>query len=145
MALQVLFQVDQASHELDQALADATERETPAPAIREYAERVVRGYVERREEVDAEIARRSRDWSLDRMAAVDRAILRIAMYELMFCPDVPGSVVANEAVELAKTYSTEDSGRFVNGIVGAVIRERSGKAAVADEAPAPAGPGAGGQ
>lgn len=138
LALQILFQMDLSGHDLERALADAVEREEPAPAVKEFAERLVRGFAAHREEIDAEIARRSREWTLERLAAVDRSILRIAIYELLYSEDVPGSVVANEAVELAKSYSTEDSGRFVNGIVGAMIRERAGVPAQA-EVPATAG------
>lgn len=127
LALQILFQMDLAGHDVETALADGIERDQPETAIQEYTGRLVRGVAAHQADVDAEITRRAREWTMDRMATVDRNILRIGMYELMYCPDVPDSVIANEAVELAKLFSTADSSRFVNGILGAVIRERGGK------------------
>lgn len=126
LTLQVLFQIDLTGCDLDKAWNDALEREQPAEAVREYATRLCRGVFAQRAELDAEIVRRAREWSLDRMAAVDRTILRMGLWELLHAPDVPHNVVANEAVELAKAYSTADSSRFVNGILGSLIRERGG-------------------
>jgi transcription antitermination protein NusB len=77
-------------------------------------------------ELDTMIAARSRGWALDRMPAIDRAVLRLATYELVYQPDVPTAVVIDEAVELAKRYSTEDSGRFVNGVLAALAGEIRG-------------------
>ena len=73
--------------------------------------------------IDAILARVSTGWPLDRMAALDRAVLRVGTFELGHCPDVPTAVVLDEAVELANTYSTDDSGRFVNGVLAAIARE----------------------
>lgn len=126
LALQVLFQMDLTGCSLDKAWADALEREHPAAPVREYAERMTRGVVAHQADLDGEIAGRAREWTLERMAAVDRTILRMGLWELHHAPDVPANVAANEAVELAKAYSTAESGRFVNGILGAVIRERGG-------------------
>lgn len=123
MALQILFQVDMTGDSLEKAVRDALERdEPPLPEVLSYMERLVQGVHAARQELDTEIAQRAREWKLERLAAVDRNILRIGLYELYHCPDVPASAVANEAVELAKAYSTAESGRFVNGIIGAVIR-----------------------
>ncbi|MGB9904003.1 MAG: transcription antitermination factor NusB, partial [Desulfotomaculales bacterium] len=72
------------------------------------------------------ISRVSHEWELSRMAAVDRNILRAALYEIIYRPEIPAAVSVNEAVELAKVYGGEDSGRFVNGILGQVIRESEG-------------------
>ena len=85
-----------------------------------FARGLLAGIVERREEVDGIIARCARNWRLDRMAMVDRNILRIGVYELMFSNDVPPKVAINEAVELAKRFGAEDSAPFVNGILDAV-------------------------
>ena len=73
-------------------------------------------------EIDQLIAQYAKEWSLDRMANVDRNILRLAAYEILYEPDVPNSVAVDEAVELAKKYSTAESGKFVNGILGNVLR-----------------------
>lgn len=74
-------------------------------------------------EVDTLISRFARGWSIDRMAALDRALLRIGAFELLHCLDVPVGVVLSEAVELAQQYSTDDSSRFVNGVLAAIATE----------------------
>lgn len=88
-----------------------------------FARQLVEGIVAHREELDRHIGRLAIDWSVERMAAVDRNILRIGAYELLHRPDVPASVAINEAVELAKRYSTPEAARFVNGILGQLARE----------------------
>jgi len=89
----------------------------------EYAQGLVLGVDEHHEEIDAIIVKFSEHWSLDRMPVVDRALLRIGAYELGWCPDVPTAVAITEAVELAKQYSTKDSGRFVNGLLSRIAAE----------------------
>jgi N utilization substance protein B len=84
---------------------------------------LVRGVGEHRERIDGLIGRFAIDWTLDRMPAVDRNLLRLAVYELLERPDVPLAAVISEAVELAKRYSTDESGRFVNGVLAAVAGE----------------------
>jgi N utilization substance protein B len=86
----------------------------------EYAESVVRGFVEHQNRVDDLLSEHSRGWTLERMPAVDRAILRIAVYELLYSLDVPPAVVVNEAVDSAKLLSTDDSPKFVNGVLGGI-------------------------
>lgn len=80
------------------------------------------GVESNRTRIDEQIVANARGWALDRMPALDRAILRLAIHELMHRPDVPVAVVIDEAVELAKRFSTDDSGRFVNGVLAAVAR-----------------------
>jgi N utilization substance protein B len=87
-----------------------------------YAAALCEGVDRERERLDAEIAPRARGWRLERMPVLDLAILRLAAYELLDCPDVPVAVVLDEAVRLAKQYSTEESGRFVNGVLAAIAR-----------------------
>ena len=89
----------------------------------DYAVDVVLGVGESIEQIDEQLRRFSRNWDLDRMPALDRAVLRMAAYELSDRPDVPRNVIINEAVELAKTFSTDDSGRFVNGMLSALAAE----------------------
>ncbi len=88
-----------------------------------YAADVVAGVGEHLAEIDALLRRFAQHWSLERMPALDRALLRMGTYELAHRPDVPRNVVINEAVELAKAYSTEDSGRFVNGLLARIATE----------------------
>ncbi len=88
-----------------------------------YVADVVTGVGEHLEEIDGLVRRFARNWELERMPALDRAVLRMATYELGHRPDVPRNVVINEAVELAKAYSTDDSGRFVNGVLAGIAAE----------------------
>jgi N utilization substance protein B len=116
-ALELLCEAEAKSSSLEDVLA-ALPIEPDA-----YAVDVITGVSEHRAEIDGVISRLAPDWPLDRMAAVDRAVLRLGIYELSERPDVPTAVVLDEAVELAKRYSTEESGRFVNGVLAAAARE----------------------
>ncbi len=134
LALQALFQMDIAGTDPDTAVAQALTREvepdwTPdrlPEESAEFARRLIQGAWQHREESDELIAAHARGWKVERMAAVDRAILRMAVYEIVHSEDVPDSVAVAEAVELAKSFSTADSSRFVNGILGSVIRGLKG-------------------
>ena len=84
---------------------------------------LVVGVSRSQEKIDELIGRYAVDWSLERMAVIDRNVLRLAVYEILEHPDVPLAAVISEAVELAKRYSTEESGRFVNGVLSSVARE----------------------
>ena len=95
--------------------------------VSEYAESLVLGVVEHCDEIDERLAAISENWAVDRMPVVDRAILRLATYEMLFVDEVPVSVSINEAVELAKAYGGEDdSSRFVNGVLGRIARTMEG-------------------
>jgi N utilization substance protein B len=89
-----------------------------------FAEGIVRGIDARSSEIDGLISRHAKGWAIDRMPVLDRTLLRMAVFELLARPDVPIAVVISEAVDLAKRYSTEDSGRFVNGVLSAIAAER---------------------
>jgi N utilization substance protein B len=89
---------------------------TPTPLVVEMVE----GVEDHRQQLDDLIAEHARNWSLERMPAIDRNVLRLALFELIGRPDVPTAVVIDEAVELAKRFSTDDSGRFVNGMLSAI-------------------------
>ena len=119
-ALQVLFQVDVGKLSLDEALAAVA---APAWERDDWAlvEALSRGTNAHLSEIDPIITRFAEHWTIDRMAAVDRNILRMAIYELQHT-STSVRVIINEAVELAKWYSTEESGRFVNGLLGTVAR-----------------------
>ncbi len=117
-AVQALYQIDVAATDLDEALSrfwrsfEPVERE-----VREVAEALVRGVAEHRRDIDGAIETISTHWRLDRMARVDRNILRLAVHELLHRPDVPVKVVINEAIELGKKYGSESSGAFINGVL----------------------------
>jgi N utilization substance protein B len=91
-------------------------------ASEDMARALLEGVEASREHIDAQIVTHARGWAIDRMPALDRAILRLAIHELLDRPDVPVAVVIDEAVELAKRFSTDDSGRFVNGVLAAVAK-----------------------
>lgn len=111
---------DQAPPEEAAALPPPAEAEPPEEAVA-YAETLVRGVEANQAAADALIARYADRWAIQRMPVIDRTLLRMALFELMHRPDVPVPVVINEAVELAKELSTEDSGRFVNGLLGRIV------------------------
>ena len=92
-------------------------------AIREFADPLIRGALENRDEADAIIKKHAKNWELHRIAAVDRNILRLAIYEMLHRDDIPPVVSINEAVDIAKKFSTQDSGKFVNGILDKVKSE----------------------
>ena len=92
-------------------------------ATRTYAETLVRGTKQHQAKIDALIGQYAEHWELDRMAVVDRNILRLALYELLWELDVPSKVTINEAIEIAKKYGTQESGRFINGVLDRAHRE----------------------
>lgn len=118
--MQLVYEGEQRSSDPDALLAEQVLDADP------YTEALVRGVASSAVAVDEAIARYSRGWSLSRMPAMDRAILRIATFELLERRDVPTAVVLNEAVELANDYSTPESGRFVNGVLGSIAAEVRG-------------------
>jgi len=91
-----------------------------APPVSDYAAKLVEGVVERRERIDQLLTEHSEGWSVARMPAVDRALLRIGLYELLWIDEIDDPVAITEAVELARTLSTDDSPRFVNGVLGRI-------------------------
>ncbi|HTP25812.1 MAG TPA: transcription antitermination factor NusB [Anaeromyxobacteraceae bacterium] len=117
-AVQALYQIDVAASDLDEALArfwrsfEPVERE-----VMELADSLVRGVAGQRREIDELIESVSRNWRLDRMARVDRNVLRLAVHELLCRREVPVKVVINEAIELGKKFGSEGSGAFINGVL----------------------------
>jgi len=121
-ALDVLFEADlRAGNALDTLAASVGRADPPVP---DYTRVLVEGVVARRDRIDEVIATYSRDWPLERMPPVDRATLRLSIYELLWCDDVPDPVVIDEAVELAKSLSTDDSAGFVNGVLARVLADK---------------------
>ncbi len=118
VALQILYQMNITCESAEDTLANYWEHnEEWDPEVREFADWLVRGTVENGERLDTIIIRYAENWNLDRMAVIDRNILRMAAYELLFAGDIPPKVTINEAVNLAKKFSQADSGKFVNGIL----------------------------
>ncbi|MEO8503211.1 MAG: transcription antitermination factor NusB [Acidobacteriota bacterium] len=104
------------------AAADAESRGRRVKDAFEYAQDLVRGTVEHRVEIDELIRQQADNWRLERMPAVDRNILRLAVFEMLYEIEVPKLVVVDEAIELAKKYGSEHSGRFVNGLLDGLIK-----------------------
>ncbi|MGA7673002.1 MAG: transcription antitermination factor NusB [Nitrolancea sp.] len=120
MALQVLYEADIAGHGIQDVLSRyLADINVPQP-VRRYVERLVTGYVESSERIDREIGEAAPAFPVDQLPAVDRNILRIAIYELMSESDVPLKAAINEAVEIAKRFGGENSSRFVNGVLGTI-------------------------
>lgn len=119
-ALQIIFGLDlNTREELDAVIGDFFEVHAAEsdPRTREFVDGIVRGVVEHRLDIDAHIEKYAEHWKIRRMGVVDRNVLRIALYELMFCEDVPDAVILNEAIDIAKYFSSVESGKFVNGIL----------------------------
>jgi N utilization substance protein B len=123
VALQLLYALDITHDKLSDLLA-APWLETMVPeAVRDFAITLVTGVVEQRETIDTLVREWSANWSLDRIGVVERNILRFAIYELLFLPEIPPNVTINEAVEVAKRYGTEESPSFINGILDRIKHE----------------------
>ena len=122
-ALKALFQIDVGKLPLDEALTNVRGVDSHDQEVTDFAESLVRGALAERDLLDEIISRYASGWALDRMANVDRNLLRLALYEIVFLEDIPPSVSINEAVDLGKIYSTAESGRFINGILGNFIRQ----------------------
>lgn len=127
LALQLLYQNDLAATPPEEIFRHTEEYLNARPDVQEYASRLVLGTLEKREELDEMLSERSEHWRLGRMPAVDRNLLRLALYELLFEPDTPAAVVINEAVEIAKKFSTPSSGAFVNGVLDGIRRARAAR------------------
>ena len=118
-ALEVLFEADQRAVPAVEVLAERTGRADPP--VNEHTARLVNGVVDHQQRIDDLIETYAQGWPLDRMPAVDRSLLRMAVFELVYVDDVPDSVVIDEAVELAKALSTDDSPAFVNGVLARIL------------------------
>jgi N utilization substance protein B len=124
-ALDILFQSDVRGDDLSVTLAAEAKRAANEPARESswlYAREIVDGVVDNKDEIDEQITTFAKDWSLARMPAVDRALLRMAVWEILYNDEVPTAVAIDEAVELAKEFSTDDSGAFVHGVLARIAR-----------------------
>ena len=122
LALQVLFQLDFHGH-TEFWLEQFWSQQTVSESIREFVNLLVTGVQNQHEELDQLIRRYAENWSLDRMPVIDRNILRLSIYELVWVPDVPAKVTMNEALELAKSFADADATRFINGILDKLLKQ----------------------
>ncbi|WP_153732918.1 transcription antitermination factor NusB [Sporosarcina obsidiansis] len=111
-AIQTLFQLDKSEMNVDEAIGYIVD----AP-LNNFYEQLVRGTAENLTEIDNEITNKLENWSIDRLPKIERTVLRLAVYELLYNKEVPDRVILNEAIELCKTFGDEKSGRFVNGVL----------------------------
>ncbi|MBZ4486388.1 transcription antitermination factor NusB [Microbacterium sp. cx-55] len=124
-ALDILFQADVRGDDLAVILAAEAQRAAGEPARQAswtYARDIVDGVIDNRDEIDEQIITHARDWKLERMPAVDRAVLRIGVWEALYNDEVPVAVAIDEAVELAKEFSTDEAGAFVHGVLARIAR-----------------------
>lgn len=137
VAMQTLYEWD-FNHPLADAVVGETEREEIqkltqenreefAPGLDDqgFTDTLVNGVLEHRQEIDDFIAKYAPEWPIAQITVVDRNILRIGVFELVFAGDVPAKVAINEAIELAKSFGGESSGKFVNGVLGAIYKDRA--------------------
>lgn len=122
-AVQFLFQRDFNQGDLDPALADFWVERPCDDKVRQFTAELIRGVEDQRTDLDARLQRYAENWDVRRMGAVDRNIMRVALYEMLYRKDIPPVVSINEAVDLAKELSSEESGRFVNGILDRARRD----------------------
>ena len=130
IAVQFLYQLDLRGEEVIEQLDEFLSEEAPDEDTREFARALIEGTRRALEHTDRTLRSVARNWDLKRMAAVDRNVLRMAVYELIECADIPPKVAINEAIEIGKKYSTANSGAFINGILDRVrldLVEQRGK------------------
>lgn len=120
-ALQVLFQVDLGKVEPSEAFSEMDNNFGSLKNNEGFAQQLVNGTLANLETIDRVIAGLSKDWNIKRMANVDRNIMRLALFEILYCNNTPNSVAVDEAVELGQEFGGEDSGKFINGILGRVV------------------------
>jgi N utilization substance protein B len=120
LALKVLFQLESSEDDPDEVLRYHAAEGAATSDVAHFATQLVRGVIANREKLDSVLSATSENWKLEQMAKVDRIVLRIAVYEITIDRHVPTKAAINESIELAKTFSGEEAGRFVNGILGRV-------------------------
>jgi N utilization substance protein B len=122
-ALQMLFQWDITRDQIETIAASFWENHEEPPAVKDFTAQLVSRTIEHVEEIDAIIQRHAEHWRLDRMAVVDRNILRMATQEFLYDKETPKTVVINEAIEIARRFSAQESPQFINGILDSIKRE----------------------
>jgi len=127
LAVQILYQLELNKADAEHGLERFWENFPHADDVKEFANRLVAGALEHKKKIDRIIAKTSTNWAFNRIAPVDLGILRMAVFEICFCEDIPYKVTLNEAIELAKKFGTEKSGAFINGVLDNVLDEHAEK------------------
>jgi N utilization substance protein B len=125
LALQLLYQHELTGVSIEEAQRDFEEWAGSAENVREFADSLVRGTLNHLSEIDDELSSQTAHWRVERLAAVDRNILRLALCELLYHDETPHAVVIDEAIEIAKRFGAEDSARFVNGVLDGFVKRKS--------------------
>jgi len=123
LAMQALFYLDMRNNASIEMLERFCGNFSPSKKSRPFFLKLVNGVLESRDELDALIERFSKNWDIKRMSGVDRNVMRIAVFELLYCDDIPPKVSINEAVDVGKKFGTEESGSFINGIMDSIRLE----------------------
>jgi len=123
-AVQYLYQREIHSDENDSGLEEFYRLRSLSPSARRFCESLLSGWAGHREEVDRVIRQHTQNYEMERLSAVDRNVLRLGCYELLHCPEVPAAAAINEAIEIAKKFSTQESGKFVNGVLDNIRKTR---------------------
>lgn len=123
MAFQTLFQIDLGKNDVEDALEYRLSEVALNQQDSDYVRRAVRGVNQQISALDRQINAVAEGWEVHRLGSIDRSILRLAIYEIVFMDDIPVGVAVNEAVELAKQFGDDDSPRFINGLLGTVVRD----------------------
>ncbi len=124
-ALQILYQIDVRKDPEDKILVDFWKNIETEPEVSDFAAKIVIGTIRNKKKIDEMITKYASNWKLSRMAVIDRNVLRLAAYELLFCEDIPPKVSINEAVDLAKKFGDTESGKFVNGILDKINKQEA--------------------
>jgi N utilization substance protein B len=127
LAMQALFYMDMRNNLSTGMLESFCGNFDPPPKSRAFFLKLVNGVLENRGELDALIKQFSKNWDISRMSSVDRNVMRIAVFELLYCEDIPPKVSINEAVDVGKKFGTEESGAFINGIMDSIRAELEAK------------------
>lgn len=126
VAMQTLYEFDTTGHDPEETLARNAEGQRLPAAALAYAEELVRGALAHLDAIDAEIAQVASEWPISQMARIDKNVLRLAIYEILYNNAVPAKAAINEAVELAKSFGSDTSSRFVNGVLGTIFNRTQG-------------------
>jgi N utilization substance protein B len=127
LAMQALFCIDTLKNESDELLEGLSGILKLAPDTQRFYMTLIKGVIDNKSRIDQLIEQFSNNWKINRMGCVDRNILRIATYELLYCLDIPPKVSINEAVDIGKLYGTEESGSFINGILDSIYQQEISK------------------
>lgn len=124
-ALQFLYGLDFTKYNWQEVLPDFWRVNESKPGVRQYAQRLIRGVMDHRARLDETISAALENWTIERLGKIERNIIRIALYEILYCDDVPDKVAVNEAIEVAKNYGSDETPRFVNGVLDRLMENES--------------------